>query len=87
MSHNVTWRVLYELNEEAKLGMDREIEAALRTSLCARGTRSVNKTASNPAAMLETVAGNEWSPRADGSAKVRGRPPRRPPDARPPGAG
>jgi len=29
MSHNVTWRVLYELNEEAKLGMDREIEAAL----------------------------------------------------------
>jgi hypothetical protein len=28
MSHNVTWRVLYELSEEAKLGMDREIDAA-----------------------------------------------------------
>jgi hypothetical protein len=27
-SHNVTWHVLYELNEESKLGMDREIEAA-----------------------------------------------------------
>jgi hypothetical protein len=35
MSHNLTWRVLYEFNEEAHLGMNAELEAAKNAQIAA----------------------------------------------------